>query len=316
MNYPPFAKIRTFAAIADLGSFRKAADQLHLSQPALSAHVRDLEQILGVPLFHRTTRSVRLTADGQRFLVRAQRAIDEIESGVLEVQDQVTLRRGRVVIACVPTIACHVLPKVLASFSRQYPGVELQVLDDVAQMLVRRVADRLADIGIGPRPDRSHDLRFTSITHDRFVAVFPQGHPLAKSPTVRLRELVDYPLLTLISGTNVRAVLESAFERNGLTFDPAFEVQNHYTLGGMVEADLGITVLPSMAFSMLSNPLLKTAVIARPAVIREVGIIQRRDQSMTPAMSAFLEILSQTFKQVTGAHTKAGREPHYGKRTK
>src|SRR3954468_17118190 len=110
MIYPSLPKLRTFAAVAQNASFRKASEQLNLSQPALSAHIRDLEEALGLPLFHRTTRMVRLTADGERFLVRALRALDEIESGLLELRDQVELQRGRVIVVCVPMIACHVLP--------------------------------------------------------------------------------------------------------------------------------------------------------------------------------------------------------------
>jgi LysR family transcriptional regulator, carnitine catabolism transcriptional activator len=294
MMYPALNKIRTFAAVAAEGSFRKAAEQLHLSQPALSTHIRDLEAALGVPLFHRTTRSVRLTADGERFLLRAKRALDEIESGVLEMRDQATLQRGRVVVACLPTVACHMLPKVVASFSRQYPGIQIQIFDGIAETLVRHVTDREADIGIGPVLDRTDDLEFSTVTHDHFVAVFPQNHPLAANSRVRLKELVKFPLLTLVTGTNVRAILEHAFRQQGIAFRPVMEVSYHYTLGGMVAAGLGITVLPSMAVAMLGNPLLKTALIINPGISREIGIIQRRDQAPTPAAKAFLDNLSET----------------------
>ena len=149
----------------------------------------------------------------------------------MELRDRATLHRGRVVVACVPTIACHALSKVLATFSQRYPGIDVQVVDDGAQALIRRVSDRTADIGIGPFPERADDLQFTSIAHDRFVAVFPQQHPLAGASKVRLKDLLGFPLLTLVSGTNVRAVLERAFEQQGLAFRPAFEVLNYYTPG-------------------------------------------------------------------------------------
>lgn len=305
MIYPPLSKIRTFAAVAAQGSFRKASEQLHLSQPALSTHIRDLEEALGIPLFHRTTRSVRLTAEGERFLVRARRALDEIESGIVELRDQAMLQRGRVVVACVPTIACHMLPKVLASFSRQYPGIEVKVRDEYAQVLARDVAERVADIGVGPFLERADDLDFLSLTVDRFVAVFPQNHPLGSNARVQLKELTKYPLLTLASGTNVRAILEQAFAENGMPFRPAYEVFNHYTLGGMVEEGLGVTILPSMALSMLSNPLLKTAMIVNPRIVREIGIIQRRDQAPTPAVTAFLQALLTSVKYPKHMHRPA-----------
>lgn len=104
--YPNINKMRSFIAVAEHGSFRKAAETLNMSQPALSAHVRDLEDGIGVSLLSRTTRSVRLTREGEHFLVRSKRALYEIQSAVRELQDEAALRRGRITVACVPTIAC------------------------------------------------------------------------------------------------------------------------------------------------------------------------------------------------------------------
>jgi DNA-binding transcriptional LysR family regulator len=101
----------------------------------------------------------------------------------------------------------------------------------------------------------------------------------------------------MVSGTNVRSVLERVFEQRRMTFRPAYEVKNHFTLSGMVEAGLGVTLLPSMALSMLSNPLLKTVVITNPSITREVGIVQRRDYIRTPAVDAFLQTLAETFSR-------------------
>jgi LysR family carnitine catabolism transcriptional activator len=215
MIYPSLSKIRSFSAVAAHGSLRKAAEQLNLSQPALSAHIRDLEETLGVPLFYRTTRSVRLTLDGERFLVRARRVIDELDSAVGELRDQATLQCGRVVVACVTTISCHVLPKVLATFCQRYPGITVQVLDDAAQVLAQRVSDRTADIGIGPFPERAGDLQFTSLAHDRFVAVLPQYHPLCRAPKVRLRELLKYPLLRAPRTMTILSLARLPLQRDG-----------------------------------------------------------------------------------------------------
>lgn len=301
MIYPSLTKLRTFAAVAENGSFRKASEQLHLSQPALSAHIRDLEQALGIPLFHRTTRTVRLTVDGERFLVRTRRALDEIESGLLELQDHVELQRGRVIVACVPVIACHVVPKGLALFSQRHPLVKVQILDVVARTLVRRVLDREADIGLGPCPEPDDDLEFVPFMRDPFVAVFPEGHELADSPGVRLQELVRFPLLTLAAGTTVRSDLDRAFEQQGLTLRPTYEMSQQYTLGGMVEAGLGIALLPAMSLSMLRTPRLRAVPIVDPEIVREVGIIQRRDQAHRPSVRAFLQSLSDSSKQALPA---------------
>ncbi|MCC6775997.1 MAG: LysR family transcriptional regulator [Hyphomicrobiales bacterium] len=295
MIYPSLTKLRTFAAVAEQGSFRKASTQLHLSQPALSAHIRDLEQSLGVPLFHRTTRKVQLTAEGERFLARTRRALDEIESGLLEIRDQAELQRGRVIIAAVPMIACHVVPKVLALFSQRHPLVKVQILDVIGQTMARQILDRDVDIGIGPSPERNDDLEFLPVLRDPLVAVFPEKHELAGKRGVRLDELAKLKLLTLATGTTVRSDLDQAFERQGLSLRPVFEVFQQYTLGGMVEAGLGIALLPAMSLSMLRTPRLRAVPIVDPEIVREVGLIQRRDQNHPPSVRAFLDAFSDTF---------------------
>lgn len=292
------AKIRSFVSVAEHGSFRKAAESLHMSQPALSAHIRSLESALGMPLFHRTTRSVRLTTAGENFLARTRRAMAELDAGVTELRDQASLQRGRLAIGCVPTIASTVLPGVLLAFTRRHPGIAVQVLDVGAQELHHLVASREVDMAIGPRPDRSNDMDFRLIIRDHFVAVCPRDHTLASHSKVQLADLARYPFLVVTAGTNVRALLEHAFRQRGFDFRPAYELRNHYTLGGMVEAGLGITAMPSMSISMLRHPRLRAIRIVNPEIIREVGILERRDQIQTPALRAFGVALQAGFDRL------------------
>ena len=181
MTYPSLTKLRSFAAVAAHRSFRKASAQMNLSQPALSAHIRDLEEGFGCSLFHRTTRSVRLTAEGERFLGRVRQALYEIDIGLTELSDHVALRRGRVVVACLPTFAGHILPKAIAVFARKHPLIRIQVYDEIQSALVRRVQNLEADFGIGALPDTFDDLSFAPIFSDPLVAVLPKGHRLAST---------------------------------------------------------------------------------------------------------------------------------------
>jgi|SRR5580700_7726339 LysR family carnitine catabolism transcriptional activator len=185
MIYPSIGQLRAFAAVAEHGSFRKAANQLDLSQPALSNQIRDLEQTVRISLFHRTTRSVQLTEDGEQFLVRVRRALDDLDSGLLEIRDQAAIKGGRVIVACLPPVACSVLPKVIASFIKEHPGIEIGVLDEYEVPLVQRVLSREADFGLGSEPFRNEDLLFTKILEDSFIAVAPADHAIAGQPSVR-----------------------------------------------------------------------------------------------------------------------------------
>ena len=304
MNYPPLSKLRTFVAVAQHRSFRKAAEQLHLSQPALSLHIRDLEEMLQVPLFHRTTRSVTLTSEGERLLIRALRALDELKSAVAELHDQALLLRGRIVISCLPTIAYQVLPKAIASFAIKYPDVEIRVFDEIYAPLLQRVLSREADFGIGPRPERDEDLEFTPILSDPFVAVVANTHPLASRPTVRLKALTKVPVLTLARGTDIRNYLDHVFESEDLELKPAYETFHRTTLCGFAQAGLGVAILPMMVQSMMDNTSLTTIKIVGPEIAREFGIIQRRDQAQRPVVVTFLSALKKALNASGQAASK------------
>jgi DNA-binding transcriptional LysR family regulator len=300
MIYPPMSKLRTFVAVAQHRSFRKASEQLHLSQPALSLHIRDLEDMLQVSLFHRTTRSVTLTSEGERFLVRAHRALDELESAIAELQDEALRLRGRIAISCLPTIANNLLPKAISSFAAKYPHVDIGVFDEINTLMLKRVLNREADFGIGPRPKRDEDLDFTPLLKDPFVAVVTNKHPLASRATVRLKELAKLPILTLAPGTNIRNHLDLAFKDEGLRLKPAYEASHRATLCGLAQAGLGVAILPMMVQSMMDAKSLVTVRITAPEITREFGIIQRRDQAHRPVVITFLSALAQTLQRGKG----------------
>jgi DNA-binding transcriptional LysR family regulator len=293
LMYPSAHKIRSFMAVAENLSFRRASELLNLSQPALSAHVRDLEAATGVPLLMRTTRSVRLTPAGTQFLSRAKQALAELQLAVSEVKELAQLQRGRVIVACVPTVASSALPGILTTFARRFPGIQIQVMDEISERMHRRVIDREADLGIGPAERRSDEIEFTPLTRDHFIAVCSRSHDWAKRRHVRLSELTKVPFLTLKRTTNVRMVLEKAFEQAGLQVIPAYELNHHYTLGAMVSAGLGVTALPSMSLSLLGHPSVRGLKIVSPEVYRVIGVVRRRREPLSPAAEAFLDVISE-----------------------
>ena len=294
--YPSLIKIRSFIAVAEQLSFRKASEQLNLSQPALSAHVRDLEESFGVTLLHRTTRSVRVTPEGANFLIRSKHALSELEAAVLDLEDQAALRRGRVKIACIPTMAASILPHVIKKFSSQYPAIRIQILDEVADRIYGRILNREADLGIGPAPRGEREIEFTSLLHDHYVAVFPRDHELAGRKNVKVDDLARFPFLVLASPTNVRTALQNAFAERGHVFDPVYEAFSLYTIGGMVEAGLGITALPAITLPTVGHPRLGSARIVKPEVLREVGVLRRGGDTLSPAATEFNRVLMDVIR--------------------
>jgi len=300
LMYPSITTLRCFVAVAENASFRRASEILHLSQPSVSAHIRSLEEQFGVPLLNRTTRSVRLTPAGERFLARAKSVMFELSAVVEDVKDITEFRRGRVIVACVPTIASSSLPEVIARFMKSYPGIEVQILDDISEVLYHRVLEHQADFAIGPAPASKWALTFSPLVRDHFIAVFPRGHKFAKRKSIRLAELTKLPFLTLPRPTNVRILIDQAAFSSGIELTPAYEVGHHYTLGAMVAAGLGFTALPSMSLSLLGQMGLVGVKIVNPQVYRAIGIIRRTDEKSTPAAEAFLSILSETMAMHAG----------------
>ena len=295
MIYPSITKIRSFIAVAEQASFRKASETLHLSQSAISTHIRELEALFGVPLISRTTRSVRVTREGQHFLIRAKRALSELESVALELRDEAALRRGTVTVSCVTTIASSILPKVLAVFTQRYLGVKVRIVEEVSASISKRVLGLEADFGIGPRPPKNLDLSFDTLARDHFIAVFPHTHELAGRTSIRIKDLIKYPFVTLTPHTNVRDILDHVLGDMGQALEPAYELRNHYTLGAMVEAGLGVSAIPSMSLSLVGHPQLRSAQIINPKIYREIGIVRRRDNVLSPAAAEFLETTRSVF---------------------
>jgi LysR family transcriptional regulator, carnitine catabolism transcriptional activator len=289
--------LRTFLAVVEAGNFRRASETLHLSQPGVTTHVKQLERAVGMPLLDRTTRRMRVTPAGDRLRIVAERTLADLNGVLFELRDEASLRRGRISVSCVPTIAANVLPKALRRFTENHPAVTVVVYDVISAELFAQVAANKVDFGIGPRPNGQREFDFRSLICDPFVAVVPLEHPWTSKKRVSLYDLTKVPFLALPRGYNVREMLDASLAAQGLNILPRYEVWHHYTLGGMIEAGLGVTALPSMAISMLSQPLLKTVPISQPSVAREVGVIKTRGKSLSPASEAFIKLFSSILNE-------------------
>jgi LysR family transcriptional regulator, carnitine catabolism transcriptional activator len=285
------SKIRGFHTVATLGSFRQAAKELGRTQPALTAQVADLERDLGVSLLERTTRRTRLTPEGREFLNRTRHAVAEIDAAVAEIREQVTLRRGRVSMGCIPTVAAFLIPDVLAEFSRRYPAIVIRYFDEPTLSLVGRLKLREIDFFVGPAPRTEPDIDFKHLYLDHFVVVFPRDHPFSGRKSVRLEECLAQPQVGMASGMNVRTVLDEYFAQHGLDYAPLLEAEHHFTLGGMVQTGFGITLLPMRAVPLLSHPGLEWCEIADQKIFRDIGICTYRSARLTPPAKIFVEMI-------------------------
>lgn len=280
-------RIRSFIAVAEYGGFRKAAEALAISQPALSGHIHELEQEVGVALFRRTTRQVQLTDNGKTFLARVKRTLGDLDASISDLRDQATNQRGQATIACVPAIASAVFPALLQSFKRDHPDINIQLYDERTELIEKRLLLGEIDFAIAPGRANSSELCFEPIMDDPFCIVFPKGHQLSQSTSLSLKDLTRFPLIAMRPELSMRKILDSAADQLGIKLQPAYEVFNHDTLIGMVAAGLGIGAMPSLTISMVGHAGVSSLQIVDPVVSRKIGIITRRGETLTHAADTF-----------------------------
>lgn len=283
-------KLRSFIAVAEERQFRRASERIGISQPALSAHIRDLEQDLGVALFSRTTRSVRLTAEGESLFHRAQRVLEDLNAAVLELRERAQLKRGRVVIAATPTVASQVLPSVIASFTRRFAGVRTQVLEANASEVERLVADGKADFGAGPRPEGRTELAFSFLFREHLCGVLPIDHELAGRRRVRLAELTCYPLLTMATGSAIYRSLDRVLRERAIKVSTDHILTQHQTAIAMAAAGLGVALVPERMLTTADRRRIAVVAVIDPEVTGEMGILQRKGGSSSSAANEFLKL--------------------------
>lgn len=290
----PLRQVATFVCLSETQSFRRAAERLRLSQPAVSAHIRELERRVGVALVHRTTRHVSLTNEGKAFAARARRALEELEIASQDLRELAAVQRGRVVVACIVPMMASPMPDAVRRVNELYPGVEIEIRDMLSAALYPLIAGGEADFGIGPRPSGTH-LAFTRLIRDDFVAAVPLGHPLAGRESITLKELSAYPIITTTRNTNARAVLEQALHHLHQTLKPRFELVHHFSVGKMIEAGIGVTLLPRSAIGSMASTRIVTVNMKSPRIYREIGLITRREYQFSPAAQAFVSVLKTFF---------------------
>jgi LysR family carnitine catabolism transcriptional activator len=280
--------LQAFRCVAELRSFSLAAARMRVSQPALSASIRKLEEVLGVKVFDRTTRQVLLTPDGRELLRLATRMIDEYENVFGDFQDYLAQRRGRVVIAALPSVAAVLLPPVLRRFRVGHEAVDIRIHDALHDAVLDEVLSGAADFGLTVAPSRGGELAFERLFTDSFVLVCPRDHKLAARPSTSWREIARHPIIAPSPTSSVRQAITAASAKAGVELRVGYEAEHLSTMGGLLAAGLGVTALPSLSLPLLGANDFAVVPIAKPAVERTIGIVRRTGRTPSIAAAALL----------------------------
>jgi DNA-binding transcriptional LysR family regulator len=284
-------QMQAFVAVARQLSFRRAADALGMSEPALSQSIRQLEEQARGRLFDRTTRSVRLTPLGEHLLPRAERIVEECRRTFDEVADIALLKRGEVTIGCLSSLVVRFLPGVISSFNREFPDIRIRVKDDNAAGIQRKLLSGEIDFAINSRLEPNDDIEYRPLLEDPFRLVCLKEHPLAALEEVRWADIVPYSYIGYDKNTSNRRVIDRALLAAGIRLDAQMELSQLGTLVGMVETGFGVAALPSMACPIGSHVASRRLV--EEEIFRGVGILRIAGRSLTPAADKLVRRIEQ-----------------------
>jgi DNA-binding transcriptional LysR family regulator len=285
--------LQAFRAVAELSNFRKAAEALHVSQPAFSRRIEKLEEALGVQLLERTTRRVSLTSVGRDFDRKVQQLLDDLDHTLLGIRGVATTRMGEVTIACVPSAVYYFVSQVISRYHERYPKVRVRILDASANEVLTAVSRSEADFGLNFVGAQEPDIEFKPLMEERFVAACRRDHPLAKKRRVTWTELAQYDYISVSKASGNRLLLDQAL--SGLSGRPQaiYETQHVTTMLGLVEAGLGVAAVPSIAMPAADHPLLVSVPLLDPVISRRIGLIQRKGRALSPAAQQLYAFFSE-----------------------
>lgn len=274
--------LRTFTVVARHGSFNRAADELSRTQPAVTLAIKQLEGYVGLKLFERTTRRVAPTMAGEKFIPVAERLLREFDMAIYDVTATAECRSGHVSLSVLPSVANRLLPEIISQFTERYPDISIHLSDNNARGVQKGVEQNEVDFGIGSLWHPNSKLQFVPLMEDTFKFVCHKDHPLAQGHSeISWRQLEGLSFL----GTN----LTHALKMQRYIGNPKFESSTTTTLFAMLKANLGVTVLPSLAIpeddSLVSMPMVD------PVETREICMILRQDWTLSPAATAIMEVL-------------------------
>ncbi|BCG08513.1 MULTISPECIES: LysR family transcriptional regulator [Buttiauxella] len=301
MNYS-LRQLKVFVAVAHAGSFSRAGEQIGLSQSAVSHSVKELESEIGVKLLDRTTREVVLTQAGQQLAARLERLLEELTSTLLDTRSVGHQLSGTVRVAASQTISAHLMPQSIAAAALEYPAIRFVLHDRPQQWVLQSIYQGEVDFGMVIDPIQANDLDCEAVLSEPFLLLCRNDHPLAAQEQVPWQALQGANLVLQDYASGSRPLIDDALLRQGIETNIVQQIGHPATLFPMVEAGIGISVLPALALPLpQGRPLVVRPLI--PVVDRQLMLVRRKNRSLSRAAEAIWQVVRQQAQQLTAARS-------------
>jgi DNA-binding transcriptional LysR family regulator len=292
-----FGDLEAFLAVMETASFHLAAEQLHLSQSAVTRRIQKLEQVLGSKLFERTTRAVKPTLAAKRLQSRAEEMLDNAEETTLAMRDESVAfahQKGAVVtIAMIPTLIAPLFLPGLSSMRQADETARIRLMDLSANEVAEAVSSGEADFGICSIGSLEANTHFEPWFDDEIVLAIPIEHQLAAQDNVRWPDLLDEDLILPARGTGNRLLIDDAMAKGRISAQWTYEVGRSTTAMEMVSGGVGIALLPRSAATSTFAQGLRFKKLPKPVVTRPIGLLTRLGVSDTPVVSSVKDSLRE-----------------------
>ena len=287
-------QLEAFVEVARRGSVSRAAEDLYVTQPTLTARLKGLEGELDAKLFVRSQRGMRLSDAGRAFLPFAERTLDAVSSGRRLLQELARGEGGQLALGAAPAVSTYVLPRILTRFRRMHPKVSLAVRTGHSEEVLELVLREQVQLGLG-RSLRHPDVEAIPLYEDELVLVADPKHPFAQAAAIDPDELLEVQLILFDRTSSYRRLTSEFFESVGAVPRGVMELDNIDAAKKMVEQGLGVALLPHTAVTAeLESGSLKTVTLAEASAPKQRIVIFRRRDAGPPSapLQAFLNCLS------------------------
>jgi LysR family transcriptional regulator, hydrogen peroxide-inducible genes activator len=287
-------QLRYFLAIAETGSFTAAASRCRVAQPSLSTQVAKLESELGGPLFERGRKGAKLTSRGELFRPRATEALRQLEAARVEAEELAGLQRGSVSLGCMPTTGAYLLPPLIKAFGQAHPGVRLDLREESSPVLAQLLRDGEVELAIVDEAGLGPGLASELLFQEPLLLAVPPKHPLAGRKRLALAALKDEPLILMKSGHGFRKIVLDALAKAGIEPRVVHESDGIETVQALVEAGLGLALVPAMVRKAQGPAYLR---LAEPRPSRSLFLAWRQAAALPPAAQALLAIAGRALRR-------------------
>ncbi|QCR33927.1 LysR family transcriptional regulator [Lysinibacillus sp. SGAir0095] len=289
-------QLEYFKIVAEMQHMTHAAEQLNISQPALSKSISNIEQEIGVPLFDRQGRSISLNRYGKLFLTSVDTILHEYEKAKVEISSLVMPGYGDVAFGFIHTLGMEVVPELMAHVPDKYPNMKFTLTQAASYNLLKWLEEGQVDLCLSQRiKSKTINIEWIDLWSEELFVIVPKNHRFANRETIKLEEIKDEPFISIKRGNALRQIVDKLFEEAGITTNITFSGEEMHTVAGFVGAGLGVSLIPNI--KGLNEYNVCKIRVSEPICERKIGVSWAGGRYLSPAAIQFKEYLVEYFKE-------------------